>query len=232
VLYCRQKLLKQYHTRRKSCARCRRAKTRCSEVTPQCARCKAKRLECVYDDGHPKDSSLQLQGLEEDRSRRDAGIGPAGSTTDQVSLPGHLWQMSKIESRDFSCEGDIYRNTRISPVTTLYNPLIDSGHEEDPEVDFQLTSLTSSHDYSLDPSLHYEIDFPWAPQHQDKDNCFGADRLLEHTAQDMYSSARQLAESYCPLGPSQIVGQLESQIRYTPSAPLNSTTTKTTYTCF
>jgi hypothetical protein len=128
VLYCRQKLLRQYHSRRKSCTHCRRTKTRCSEVTPQCARCKTKRLKCIYDYGHPKDSSLQLQGREENKSRKDVGIGPAGSTTDQVSLPGHLWQMSTIESRDLSCEDDISWNTHISLVTTLYDPLIDSGH--------------------------------------------------------------------------------------------------------
>jgi hypothetical protein len=209
VLYCRQKLLRDYHSRRKSCTNCRRAKTRCNEVTPQCARCETKRLGCVYEDVHSKDSSLQVQEFKVANSRRDAAIGPSGSTTHQVALPSHGWQASTTESRDLSCEGNNNLNTRTSPVTTLYNPLIESGLGGS-DVDFQLNSSTLSHDFSLDPFPHYEVDFPWHSQHQINDGYFGADGLVDHTVQDIYNSSQQLTQSCRAQGPSQIA----SQIRY------------------
>jgi hypothetical protein len=207
VLYCRQKLLRDCHSRRKSCTNCRRAKTRCNEVTPQCARCETKRLGCVYEELHSKDPSLRVQLVKRANSRREAAIGPSGSTSNQVALPSYGWQASTTEGRDLSCEGNSYLSARTSPVTTLYNPLIDSGPGGS-DVDFQLDSSTLSHDHSLDPFPHDEVDFPWHTQYQINEGYFGADGLVEHTAQDIYNSSQQLTHSCRPQAPGQIVSQI------------------------
>lgn len=43
--------------RKRSCAQCRLAKTRCSLTNPQCTRCHSRSLDCDYSEAHPREIS-------------------------------------------------------------------------------------------------------------------------------------------------------------------------------
>lgn len=89
MLYCRQKQLKQNHSRKKSCILCRHAKTRCSETIPQCMRCKTKGLECKYDGELQRDSTLNLV----------EGVRPAASgAAEPATLTAQAQQMHLLNS--------------------------------------------------------------------------------------------------------------------------------------
>ncbi|KAL5331838.1 hypothetical protein ACEPPN_001376 [Leptodophora sp. 'Broadleaf-Isolate-01'] len=49
VLYCRKKLVDNLPVLRKSCAACRKAKAKCDSELPNCGRCDARGLTCVYE---------------------------------------------------------------------------------------------------------------------------------------------------------------------------------------
>ncbi len=87
VLYCRQKQLKQNRNRKKLCTLCRHAKTTCSEKIPQCARCKAKGLECKYDGDQGKESALQIVGHNNGESREEGRVDHPASIAEPVVLP-------------------------------------------------------------------------------------------------------------------------------------------------
>ncbi|KFY15592.1 hypothetical protein V492_01885 [Pseudogymnoascus sp. VKM F-4246] len=184
VLYCRQKQLKQNHSRKKSCTLCRRAKTRCSEEIPQCTRCKANGLECKYEGERQKDSDMQLLGLDAADSQKEVEADLTALGEELATLPAQ------------ACE--IF--------------LSNSSYEEQTQVDTQLDGLTSYHDYQLGTLLDHEINFDWnfqAPQYQGKDY-FSNPSGLE-IAHGMCKSTRQLTMPSYPEGSIHMAGNLENE---------------------
>lgn len=114
MLYCRQKQLKQNHSRKKSCTICRRAKTRCSETIPQCMRCKAKRLECNYDGEYQAASALHLL----------VGADPTASEVELATLPAQARRMPLLNpDHEGNSEGDFWLNNLTPSHDYLLGPI-------------------------------------------------------------------------------------------------------------
>jgi len=180
VLYCRQRQLKQPHSRKKSCTLCRRAKTRCSETLPQCTRCKAKGLECSYDAERRVDFDLQLLEIDE----RASGMGGEVEMTDLGEKPptqtAQMWQVSSLGPS----HGEVFRGS------------------------LQPNSYTLSSDSVLDSLLDNTTNFDW--DHSVSQDKILNDGLgiyhLDQIAQDMCYSARQQTMSLYPTDDRQTIG--------------------------
>ena len=128
-----------------------------------------------------------MLGLDEGISRKQAGVAPTASLAETATLAAPLWQ------------------------TFLPNP----GHEDQPQVDFQLNSLASSRDVLLVPQVDHEIDFDWdlqVPHYEGIDDNFDPNHL-DQMAQDMCNAARQLTVSSLPEVSSQMIGYVENESR-------------------
>jgi hypothetical protein len=128
-----------------------------------------------------------MPGLDKGLSRNQVGVAPAGSLAETATLAAQLWQTS----------------------------LPNSGHEDQPQVDFQLNSLASSRDVLPVPQVDHEIDFDWdlqVPQYEGIDNYFDSNHL-DQIAQDMCNAAHQLTVSSFPEASSQMKGYVENESR-------------------
>jgi Fungal Zn(2)-Cys(6) binuclear cluster domain len=201
VLYCRQKLLQQYHSRKKSCARCRHAKTRCDQSTPQCSRCKLKGVDCVYDDTLQRASSSQLPEPKQPQPIKDTEFCEASLTMGQSS-PNCVEEVSAIEGQNVN--RDIPADMEIAPLDSWHDLLLHSVSEGEFQENSQTVTLTSLHDQPLDAYLDPEIDLSWS--------------LLEQDAlfvpQNRPISPHQVAESYFPRETREIGILLNVQSRY------------------
>jgi hypothetical protein len=186
VLYCRQRQLKQHHSRKKSCTLCRRAKTRCSETVPQCARCKVKGLVCKYDGERRIDFDVQLLELGERESNIDGVVGVTALGAEPTLLAGHMWQSTSL----------------------------DMNHEEPFQVDLQPNNLTLSHNSVMDSLQNIPTNFNWEfpiPQYGSLN--YGLETSqLDQIAQDMCNSTSQsITSSYT--GRGQVAGHLPTELR-------------------
>lgn len=90
--------------RKRSCAQCRRSKTRCCLSAPRCSRCLAKKLDCDYSDALPRaantGSTVQIS-WPDSQPNADATIDIGISTATREGSPGPL---TRILSPDFQLD--------------------------------------------------------------------------------------------------------------------------------
>jgi hypothetical protein len=128
-----------------------------------------------------------MLGLDGGISRNQVGVAPAASLSETATLAAPLLQ------------------------TFLPNP----GHEDQPQVDFQLNNLASSRGVLLVPQVDHEIHFDWdlqVPQYEGTNDYFDPSHL-DQMAQDMCNAARQLTVSSLPEVSSQMIGYVENESR-------------------
>src|SRR5437867_1600362 len=97
--------------RKRSCAQCRRAKTRCSLTSPICSRCTSKRLKCDYSEALDSASSLDGRNtLWQNRTliaapsplRRSPAVGEGVTVSnlfefDMPGLDGHVEELPAFD---------------------------------------------------------------------------------------------------------------------------------------
>lgn len=105
---CRRKQLTGTIPRKKSCAPCTQAKTRCDLHTPECSRCKTKGLDCRY-------YSPPTHGAPAPAPATTAATSPVWSPHEEVSLP----TPAPTDTENSEDTGDASFDTSLSNVSAV-----------------------------------------------------------------------------------------------------------------